>query len=102
MKDSVFIKIIDFKYRGRCSITYDDKEYIINSLYVRNTNRRKKIGTELLHSAEEIIFKLGGEYSHLYVSEVDKWKHDWYKSLGYTDMEVECDSGFVKMNKKLE
>jgi len=51
MKYSVFIKIIDFKHRGRCSITYNDKKYIINSLYVRNANRKKGIGTELLHSA---------------------------------------------------
>lgn len=100
MKDSVFIKIIDFKYRGRCSITRDNKEYIINSLYVRNANRRKGVGTELLSSAEDIISKLGGEYSYLYVREVDKWQHDWYKRLGYSDMKVKCDSGFVKMKKK--
>ena len=102
MKQSVFIQVVDFQHRGWCSITHDDKEYIINTLYVRNPNRKRGIGTELLHSVEEIISKLGGKYSYLYFREADKWKHDWYKRLGYTDTKAKCCKGFAKMKKKIK
>lgn len=101
MKNLIYIQILDIQNRGYCHINYCDNEYIIHSLNVTRPNRKKKIGTELLHSAEEIISKLGGEYSYLYVREANKWQHDWYKRIGYTDMEAECDSSFIRMKKKL-
>ena len=35
MKYSVFIKIIDLKYRGCCSITHDNREYIMRRQCVK-------------------------------------------------------------------
>ena len=45
MKYSVFIKIIDLKYRGCCSITHDNREYIINTLHVIAYYQKRGVGT---------------------------------------------------------
>ena len=101
MELNLFIEVAESNGKGSCEITHNDEEYIINTLYIPSSERKQGIGTELLHSVEDIIFKLGGEYCYLYVREIDKWLHEWYKRLGYVDMEIECDPGFIKMCKKL-
>ena len=101
MELNLLIRVTELNGKGYCKITHNDEEYIIHSLCVLEDKRNQGIGTELLHSVEDIIFKLGGEYSYLYVREINEWLHEWYKRLGYVDMELECDPGFIKMCKKL-
>jgi ribosomal protein S18 acetylase RimI-like enzyme len=87
--------------KGYCNICKNTTEYIINSLHVRKSYQRQNIGTALIHKAEDTIKKLGGKYAYLYVRNIDRWQHEWYKRIGYLDINSKCDEGFVKMRKTL-
>ena len=96
----VYITIWHEKY-GKIQICHDDNQYIINSSRVMKALRKRGIGTELIKSAEDIIKKLGGDCAYLFVLGKNEWVHNWYKRLGYTDTDVECEDGYLKMKKKL-
>ena len=96
----VYITIWHEKY-GKIQICHDDNQYIINSLRVMKALRKRGIGTELIKSAEDIIKKLGGYCSYLFVLEENVWLHDWYKRLGYADVDEVRDEGYFKMRKEI-
>jgi ribosomal protein S18 acetylase RimI-like enzyme len=86
---------------GKCKICHNDNQYVINSLSVTKHLRRHGIGSSLINSAEDIIKKLGGDYAYLYVNAEDVWKYEWYKRLGYIDVDEAKEDGFFKMRKAL-
>lgn len=87
--------------KGHIRITYDSKNWLICSLEVEEEYRNKGIGTSLIKEAERIVHHLGGNVSYLYVKS-DVWQLDWYKRLGYTITDNECEEEYLQLSKKLK
>ena len=89
------------KTLNSCYVDFTENEYIINALKVLDGFKKQGIGTYLIKSAEDIIKKLGGDCAYLFVLGKNEWVHNWYKRLGCTDTDVECEDGYLKMRKEL-
>lgn len=83
------------KTLNSCYVDFTENEYIINALKVLDGFKKQGIGTYLIKSAEDIIKKLGGDCAYLFVLGKNEWVHNWYKRLGYTDTDVECEDGDI-------
>jgi ribosomal protein S18 acetylase RimI-like enzyme len=100
MEHKLSIEIKDKLQRGYCIVSYDDDEFIINSLHVRKFYQQRGIATSLLRLAETIVYNLGGVFSCLYVIN-NSWMHEWYKRMGYVDTKVVLNNYYIKMIKLL-
>lgn len=67
LKCKLSIDIRDKLQRGYCIVSYDDDEFIINSLHVLEYYRKQGIASSLLKLAESVIYDLGGAFSCLYI-----------------------------------
>ena len=85
---------------GRCNVTLDSREYVVNALYVKEAYRRQGTGKRLLRLACGVISGLGGKEAVLYTEKDGAaWPHAWYLRYGFRDVppEPEYADGYFKM-----
>lgn len=81
------------KCHGELYYYFDDQNNVyISGLYVKPKYRNNKFGSILLHKLEQLGKTLGAKHVELWVDQ-DSWIHDWYLSIGYSDLEKYRDSG---------
>ncbi len=94
---SIFIYRKDNSGIIRVSFEEDSSFGFISDLFVKREVRNQRIGTELLHIAENVIGYMTFPFTQLRVKK-GTWMEGWYKRNGYIKMTVE-EKDYIFMTK---
>ena len=93
-------KICGFlRMRSKKMKNYDQREVsfgVVDDIYVVPDERREKVGCALMEHAEAMLRKDGADYIEIQCSSLNEHAIDFYRSLGYDDMQMLFYKSFSK------